>query len=519
MLRTQQIRRRFLGNMQISDCVPIAGGTLIFRSSAISFQRTFRLVIWETCRNFAVRSLRIASPTVVAAFCAIGLVGCETGATGPAANAPVNRQSGSTGEALHTGSVRVVASKPSEALRIRIDGMNLAEAIGIAISRHPDISRANAVVAQSASEVAIAKSAWYPALTYNVQPGYGTFGGERKAGLHGSLGVTQLIYDFGKTPGQVSTASATLSQRRHLLNDTTETVAYETAAVFVELGAGQDMKAAAARQVKALQDIHAKIRQRVQAGLSDASDQSQADVAIQRASAEGLKAETRFDLSAGKLAELIGVRPQRIASLAGTQKLLQSLGAEAGNLEQTPAIRAASAAVDAADAQLRVAKADRWPSLGITASQSRSSASDSSDDKPFVGLAISGGFSLGGLAQHKVAAAEAEKRASAQALENQRLVTRTALGSAETETAGAAARLVSYNKVIALTRSSRDLYWQEYTLNKRPLTDVINAEGDVYTAEGERINAAADGIVSKIKAYAALGRLTAMLSQKMREQP
>ena len=211
--------------------------------------------------------------------------------------------------------------------------------------------------------------------------------------------------------------------------------------------------------------------------------------------------------------------PQRIATLAGTQKLLQSLGAEAGNLEQTPAIRAASAAVDAADAQLRVAKADRWPSLGITASQSRSSAADSSDDKPFVGLAISGGFSLGGLAQHKVAAAEAEKRASAQALENQRLVTRTALGSAETETAGAAARLVSYNKVIALTRSSRDLYWQEYTLNKRPLTDVINAERDVYTAEGERINAAADGIVSKIKAYAALGRLTAMLSQKMREKP
>ena len=98
-------------------------------------------------------------------------------------------------------------------------------------------------------------------------------------------------------------------------------------------------------------------------------------------------------------------------------------------------------------------------------------------------------------------------------------MTRTALGSAETETAGAAARLVSYNKVIALTRSSRDLYWQEYTLNKRPLTDVINAERDVYTAEGERINAAADGIVSKIKAYAALGRLTAMLSQKMREKP
>lgn len=397
--------------------------------------------------------------------------------------------------------------------------MDLAEATGIAISRHPDISRANAVVAQGASEVAIAKSAWYPALTYSVQPGYGSFNGARKTGLDGSIGVNQLIYDFGRTPGQVSAASATLSQRRHLRDDTIETVAYDTASVFVELAAGQEMRAAAGRQVKALEAIRAKISERVVAGLSGESDRSQADVAIQRASAEGLKAKTRFDLAAGELAELIGVRPQRIADLAATRRLLAGFKVKAGDIEQTPAVRAADAALDAADAQLRVAKAERWPSLGVTTSQTRSSSVDASDDRPFVGLAISGGFSLGGLAKHKVAAAEAMKHASAQALENQRRVTRTAVGSAETETAGAAARLVSYDRVIALTRSSRDLYWQEYTLNKRPLTDVINAERDVYTAEGERINAAADGMIAEIKAHTAVGRLTTLLRQNMRERP
>ena len=143
---------------------------------------------------------RIASPPMVAAFCAIGLAGCETGATGPAANPPVNRQSGSTSEVLHTGSVRVAASKPSEALRIKIEGMNLAEAIGIAISRHPDISRAMPLSRKARLKWPSPGPPGIPALTYNVQPGYGTFGGERKAGLHGSLGVTQLIYDFGKTP-------------------------------------------------------------------------------------------------------------------------------------------------------------------------------------------------------------------------------------------------------------------------------------------------------------------------------
>lgn len=103
-----------------------------------------------------------------------------------------------TDKSLLAAGENVVPPKSPQARRIRIDGMDLAEATGIAISRHPDISRANAVVAQGASEVAIAKSAWYPALTYSVQPGYGSFNGARKTGLDGSIGVNQLIYDFGR---------------------------------------------------------------------------------------------------------------------------------------------------------------------------------------------------------------------------------------------------------------------------------------------------------------------------------
>src|SRR5690606_12519506 len=97
------------------------------------------------------------------------------------------------------------------------------------------------------------------------------------------------------------------------------------------------------------------------------------------------------------------------------------------------------------------------------------------------------------------ASAEADRRAAAQTLNNQRMVTRIALSSAQTQAFGAAARLISYDKVIQLSRSSRDLYWQEYMLNKRPLTDVINAEREIYSAELERISALADRVMAQIK--------------------
>ncbi|MDW9652894.1 TolC family protein [Sinorhizobium meliloti] len=413
-----------------------------------------------------------------------------------------------------TGSIsRSPVVTPEPPRRVSINGMSLIDAVGVAISRHPDISRANAVVAQSMSEVAIAKAAWYPTIEYGVRPGYGqAYGNDgNSAGVTGSLGVNQLVYDFGRTSSRVSAADATLEKQKYLLFDTVEQVAYNTAATFVDLAASQDVISAAQRQVTALKETRTKIKERVSAGLSDASDLNQADVSIQRAEAEVLKAKTRFDVAAGKLAELTGVRPQRVANLNGTSAFISKLGSGGGDIEQTPSVLAANAAMDAANARVKFAEAERFPSVGIGVSRSMSTGQRNANDNTFVGLTLGGKFSLGGLTQHQIAAAEAERRAAAQTLENQRLVTRTAVNSADTEASGASARLVSYEKVISLSRTSRDLYWQEYTLNKRPLTEVINAEREIYFSEVERTNAIADGVLARIKAHAAIGKFVESL--------
>lgn len=463
------------------------------------------------------RSLTLLTVTM---FCIVAASGCVTkqsvrkdGAFDSSRG--VVRQAAADADMTYTiGAVDGSPMGDPKARRVSISGMNLSEAVGIAISRHPDISRANAVVTQSASELAIAKAAWYPTIGYSLRPGYGQSynSSGSKIGAQGSFGVNQLIYDFGRTPGAISAADATLSEQRHLFDNTVASVAYNTAEIFVELAASQDMIAAAQRQIVSLKKIRSRIDERLKAGLSDSSDQMQADIAIQRAEADALAKNNRFDVAAGKLAELVGVRPTRIAGLAETRKLVSHVGGGSeGDLDQTPAVMAANAALDAAEAKVRVAKAERWPQIGIGASRTVSTSSQSGSDDVLVGITIGGSFSLSGLAHHKITAAEAEKNAAAQSLENERLVTRTALKSAETEALGAAARLASYDRVIALTKSSRDLYWQEYTLNKRPLTEVINAERDVFTAEEQRTTALADGILAEIKAYTAVGRFTSLL--------
>ncbi|MBR8315110.1 TolC family protein [Burkholderia dolosa] len=407
------------------------------------------------------------------------------------------------------------ADSPDRTLRIALDDLTLRDAVGVAIARHPDIGRANAEVAQSTSEVEVAKAAWYPKIDYGVRPGYGgSFGSNgNRTGTRASVGISQLLYDFGRTSGRISAADSTLSEKRYQLADTVETVAYQTASTFVELAASQDVIAAARRQVAALTETRTKILDRVRAGLSVSSDRNLVELAILHAQAEVLKANTRFDVAAAKLTELIGARPRRVANLGGTVNFVGELGSGGGDIERTPSVLAAAAAVDAADARVRVAEAERFPSIGIGASRSLSSGRPNATNDTWIGFAVSGNYSLGGLAKHQIAAAEAELRANRESLENRRLVTRSTLKAAQIEASGAAARMASYQKVIALSRASRDLYWQEYILNKRTLTDVVNPERDIFESEVEWINALADGAIARIKAYVAVGSFVELLRE------
>lgn len=398
-------------------------------------------------------------------------------------------------------------------LQIALQNLSLRDAVGIAIARHPDIARANAEIAQSAAQVEIAQAAWYPRLDYGLRPGYGgSFGTDgNRAGTRASIGVSQLVYDFGRTQSRISAADATLKQKNYELADAIEAVAYHAASSFLELAASQEVSAAAQRQVAALQQIRAKIADRARAGLSLASDRNLVNLALLRAQAAVLKADTRSNVAAARLSELIGARAQSVEGLAGAVNRVRGLDGDGGDIENTPAVLAAAAAVEAADARLRFAQAERLPAVSVGVNRSVSTGRADVTNDTWIGLSLNGNFSFGGLAQHQASAADAELRASRESLESRRLSTRSALHAAEVEADGAAARSASYAQLIALSRASRDLYWQEYMLNKRTLTDVVNPESDIFDAEVEGINAFADGALARLKAYAAVGSLTAVL--------
>ena len=413
-----------------------------------------------------------------------------------------------------------VSGKDGPIKTIGLNGIDIKDAVGVALARHPDIGRSNAVVAQGKAQIAIEKSAWYPTLQYSVNPGYNRYYSSSNnkndpGNVRGTLGATQLIYDFGRTSSRIGAAQATNEKQIHQLSGTMEDVAQNMANTFIELSAAQDLISAAERETNLLRDTHDKISQRVKAGLSDASDLNQAEVAMERAKSDLLQATTRFDVAAGKFAQISGFRPTKVATLAETARFMDSLSKGKDDIDKTPAVLAAEAEVRASQQRVRLAKADRFPSVSLGVSQSGATGQrNATNDSTFVGLQLSGQFSTGKREKYQIEAAEAELRAARQARDNERLVSRTTKGSAETEEKGASARMDNAKQLMNLSLSSRDLYWQQYTLNKRPLTDVLNAERDTFSAESDQITAISDRLYAKVKAYYAVGQLVTRLRER-----
>lgn len=387
--------------------------------------------------------------------------------------------------------------------------LGLRQAVALALERHPSIYGARAMIAQTEAQVAVAKSARWPVISYGVGPGYDANAGQtgKYTNVQTSLGITETLYDFGATPGSISGAEARRDKQTYLAASATETVAQQTAETFVEMVAAQEVIAAADRQAQALDDIRVKIERRVKAGLSDVSDLKRTDVSVQRAVADRLQAQTRYNIAADTMAQLIGLRVGSVADMPATLGAVQQLGPRGDSVEDAPALQAARSGATAADADLKVARGRRYPSIGVGVTRSDSLINGSIYTTTQFGLMVHGNFETGRGAMFQVEAASAAREAAEHDVEYQRLSAETALATADQDAAGARSRIEAYDKMMQLWKESRELYWQEYVLNKRSLSDVFNMERDIFSADAERIDAIKQGMVATLRAHAATGSL------------
>ena len=113
--------------------------------------------------------------------------------------------------------------------------LELPQAVRYALQLHPDVLRARSLVVKSQTGIALANSVWYPELSYGISPNYSKNG-------YGSAtaGVSQLVYDFGKSQAEFKAATALHAKSGYEVNQAKEAVTAQIALDYTNLAASLD---------------------------------------------------------------------------------------------------------------------------------------------------------------------------------------------------------------------------------------------------------------------------------------
>lgn len=267
--------------------------------------------------------------------------------------------------------------------------VTLPQAIAIAAAKSPVLQAARDDYQVAKAPVDLAKSAIYPNVsgvaTLSHSTGGGRAGGSATTGsgaVFGSsstskglnLSIRQLIFDGGKVLAQIHQARANLVAASDTYSRNAETLAFNVAQQYYAALQAERATALAAQVVQQNQVQENLVRAQIRAGTAPRSDlataelpTAQARLALVRAQGQELAALATFADTLGLDANT-DVRPANNASsdAAGMQLVHPLLSYDVAvqrALALRPDYLASQHLVDAAQANVRVAKLGRFPNL------------------------------------------------------------------------------------------------------------------------------------------------------------
>ncbi|MCP9306969.1 TolC family outer membrane protein [Zymomonas mobilis] len=399
--------------------------------------------------------------------------------------------------------------------------LTLHQAIHRALEGHPSITDAIAALGQQQSGIGVAHAGYYPQFKAGMSGGPWT--SARGLGPYISASASQMVYDFGKVSHQVMQAKALAARQQAKVLGSIDDVSKNVAEAIVNVHRYQQLMIAAADLFQAVSAVKEMAELRAKAGISTRSDPIQAESRLDQARANMIEARAMLEQSRENLRSLMNKNrplPENIciAEPHGLPPFKPEAPVDASlNPDLLPAALEAKAEAKAAEAQLGIVKAGRFPTISIDGNYGRSlrgaiypAAPDRRQDYGSVILNVStqmfqgtGILSQLKAASHAVDAAHARQQTALLEAHNK-------LRSIHAAAMGSMARIGVLQSRLKTIIEARDLYRDQYRLGSRSLVDLLNSEQEIYQARTENINARHDLWVSEADQVAASGRARAV---------
>ncbi|WP_439533578.1 TolC family protein [Polymorphobacter sp.] len=394
--------------------------------------------------------------------------------------------------------------------------LTLAEAVSVALCRHPRTAAAWAAAQAAAAQSGTARGALLPQVDAQIGPtlnrsqsfrgtgfvdGNGQFiGGGASTTTNTTtavqLGLSWLILDGGARAGRIAAADANAEALSAQFVDETQAVVLEVVQAWNLLVANRAIEAANLANLEFARLSRDLAAGRASVGVATGADRLQGET--QAAQAELTLTQTRGNVAtaAARLAVAMGLPPATALALAPLPPLerpvvgggADALIAEAERLR--PDLRAQRAQVRVAEANERVARSAGRPSLALQATNGLS-ALDTSIDRNLssVGLAVSIPLFSGWNTRYSIAQARAQRAQQAAVLEQVRQAAGLAVYQQYVSLENAVASLVPARALVASADESAALAQGRYRAGVGTFVELLNAQSALATARQQLVQA------------------------------
>jgi outer membrane protein len=284
--------------------------------------------------------------------------------------------------------------------------LTLQEAVGIALREHPGIKQSRQNVASARYNIGVARAGYLPQVNFVSNYYYGNaFSTTSRRPLTAATGgnissistaaetnyyfyqfqASQLLYDFGKTPGLIDESRASFGQSQQDYASTRQTVVLDARAAYFGYLAAQRAQKVQEETVRQNQELLRQAQGFYKVGLKAKIDVTKAEANLLQAEANLIQAKNNVKLAQVTLMNALGLKTwpyTKVEDVLEVRTQPQSLeGLQAEALQRRPEILKNRFQQKLNKAGIQVARAGYFPTFTSTAAYGWQSV-----DQPFANL-------------------------------------------------------------------------------------------------------------------------------------
>ncbi|MDF2495452.1 MAG: transporter [Sphingomonas sp.] len=367
--------------------------------------------------------------------------------------------------------------------------LTLERAARLALEWHPSVVQAASEIGIQEQAIAEARAAYLPQVSAGVSSGYDNRLAEGWR-PRPQVGAQQMLFDFGKVRSAIAAARSGRDAEHAELLLAIDELVRETANAVIEMQRSIALYAVAEEQLASVGGIARLVQDRYETGATTQSDALQAQARVEAARATLVQIEAERRRWGSNLTYLLARDAPGDVSADVPAWLASGCSRPAPDWTAVPAVMAADARQDFAEAQLRRSRADRLPTLSLGGDASTDFTSPFGDRSLYnVGLRVTGNVFNGGAIRARVRGADAALSAARAGSQRARLESRQRLAEAQQQVSSLSGLTDMLAARQAAMLDTGRLYRLQYLeMGTRTLVDLLNAEQELHATRFQAVN-------------------------------